>query len=138
MKVQFQKNVFLKKKIVLKVFHISYFIVYPGCLYPIFKWTSTSLISPISIVWLPFQQCLGMNQKWQILKWISQYWFILVIQLTHYQTLCQQTSCSRSIPRYRSFSTYAKFSEKLTFLTRWYTQKFCVRTKWMIPNNKCS
>ena len=47
-----------------------------------------------------------------------------------------------------SFSTHAKFSEKLTFLTPWYAkvsvrirgwemvvfEKFCVRTKWMIPN----
>ena len=35
------------------------------------------------------------------------------------------------------FSKYAKFSEKLTFLTTCYAQffgKFCVRTKWMIPN----
>ena len=48
-----------------------------------------------------------------------------------------------------SFSTYAKFSEKLTFLVPWYTHvglpisgsgvkkcyffgKYCVRTKWMI------
>ena len=41
------------------------------------------------------------------------------------------------------FSTYAKSSEKLTFLTPWYAHerkncsffgKYCVRTKWMITN----
>ena len=45
-----------------------------------------------------------------------------------------------------SFSTYAKFSEKLTFLTRTCSYQgvrnasffgnFCVRTKWLIPNKK--
>ena len=49
--------------------------------------------------------------------------------------------------RNHSFSTYANFSEKLTFLPpdrrtyvclsgdkkRWFCGKFCVRTKWMIP-----
>ena len=34
--------------------------------------------------------------------------------------------------RDRPFSTYAKFFEKLTFLSL-FIGKFCVRTKWMIP-----
>ena len=50
--------------------------------------------------------------------------------------------------RDHSFSAYAKFSEKLIFLTPWYSHvvcvsggkkflffgKFCARTKWMIPD----
>ena len=43
----------------------------------------------------------------------------------------------------RSFSTYAKFSEKLTFPTSWYAHgskkcwffgNFCVHTKWTVPS----
>ena len=30
-----------------------------------------------------------------------------------------------------SFNAYAKFSKKLTF-TRWYSQMFCVPTKWKV------
>ena len=51
--------------------------------------------------------------------------------------------------RDHSFSTYGKCSEKLTFFTSWYAEvrtcayqevrnvflgRFCVRAKWMIPN----
>ena len=57
----------------------------------------------------------------------------------------EQTNSHFHILRGHSFSTYAKFSEKLTFLTLWYAHvvrvrgweikffgKNCVRTKWMI------
>ena len=54
------------------------------------------------------------------------------------------------VKRDHSFDTYAKFSEKVTFLTPWYAQvrlhirgnkccffgKFCERTKWMIAKSK--
>ena len=57
-------------------------------------------------------------------------------------TLLLNLIFNRKLHRERSFSTYATFSEKLTFLTPWYASggkkckffgKFCVRFKWMTP-----
>ena len=69
----------------------------------------------------------------------------------NYLPRCVNTRSKLTI-RDHSFSTYAKFSEKLTFLTPhphppdtntylvrirckkcWFFGKFCVRTKWMTP-----
>ena len=69
----------------------------------------------------------------------------------NYLPRCVNTRSKLTI-RDNSFSTYAKFSEKLTFLTPhphppdtntylvrirckkcWFFGKFCVRTKWMTP-----
>ena len=64
----------------------------------------------------------------------NEFFFYNICELD-WRSWCKVSRINPFMHRDRSFSTHAKVSDKLTYVTPcWFFRKFCVYTKWMIPN----